>query len=50
MPAYKHDAAMFLHLRGWIASDRPHPRAPRRPDSDRAVLAEIAARLRVETA
>lgn len=45
VPAYKHDAAIFLHLRGRIASSRTHPRAPERPDSDRAVLAEIARRL-----
>ena len=28
VPAYKHAAAMFLHLRGWIASDRTHPGSP----------------------
>jgi dihydrodipicolinate synthase/N-acetylneuraminate lyase len=49
VPGYKHDAAMFLHLRGWIASDRPHPRALERPDADRAVLAGIAARLQVDS-
>ena len=47
VPAYKHDAAMFLHLRGWIASPRTHPRAPTRPESDGAVLLEIAERLGV---
>jgi dihydrodipicolinate synthase/N-acetylneuraminate lyase len=47
VPAYKHDAAMFLRLRGWATSDRTHPRAPERPESDRAVLAEIAGRLGV---
>jgi dihydrodipicolinate synthase/N-acetylneuraminate lyase len=45
VPAYKHDAAMFLHLRGWIASDRTHPNSPERPASDREVLREIAGRL-----
>jgi len=25
VPAYKHSAAQFLKLRGWIASDEPHP-------------------------
>jgi dihydrodipicolinate synthase/N-acetylneuraminate lyase len=49
VPGYKHDAAMFLHQRGWIASDRPHPGALHRPDADRMVLAGIAARLRVDT-
>ena len=28
VPAYKHDAAIFLHLRAWIASDETHPRSP----------------------
>ena len=45
VPAYKHDAAMFLHLRGRIASDRTRAGSPERPASDRAVLAEIAARV-----
>lgn len=47
VPAYKHNAAQFLHLRGWIASDRTHPQSPHRPSSDREVLAEIACRLGV---
>ena len=42
VPAYKHSAAMFLRLRGWVGDDRTHPGSPRRPDSDRAVLAAIA--------
>lgn len=45
VPAYRHDAAMFLHLRGWAASDRVPPGAPERPASDRAVLADILERL-----
>jgi len=45
VPAYKHSAAMFLHLRGWLESDTPHPRGVHRPDSDREVLRDIAARL-----
>ena len=45
VPAYRHDAAMFFELRGWAASDRTPPGAPRRPDSDRAVLADILDRL-----
>jgi len=45
VPAYRHSAAQFLHLRGRIATDRPHPRGPRRPDSDRPLLEDIAARL-----
>ena len=42
MPAYKHSAAMFLKLRGWIGHDATHPRSPTRPDSDRDILAAIA--------
>ncbi len=45
VPAYKHSAAQYLHLRGAIATDRPHPRSPRRPDSDRPLLEDIAARV-----
>jgi hypothetical protein len=47
VPAYKHSAAQFLKLRGWIASDTPHPQGQRRPDSDVAVLRDIAERLGV---
>lgn len=49
VPAYKHDAAIFLHLRGRIASPATHPDAPTRPDSDRPVLADIAERLEALT-
>jgi dihydrodipicolinate synthase/N-acetylneuraminate lyase len=45
VPAYRHDAAMFLALRGRIGSDAPPSGAPQRPDSDRAVLTDIAQRL-----
>jgi hypothetical protein len=45
VPAYRHDAAMFLELRGWASSDRVPDGTPRRPDSDRAVLADIAERV-----
>ena len=41
VPAYRHDAAMFLHRRGWIATDRTHPGSPARPASDADVLAGI---------
>jgi dihydrodipicolinate synthase/N-acetylneuraminate lyase len=47
VPAYKHSAAQFLKLRGWIKSDEPHPQADRRPESDVAVLQEIGERLGV---
>jgi len=45
VPAYKHSAAQFLHLRGQIATSATHPASPTRPDSDVAVLQEISNRL-----
>jgi dihydrodipicolinate synthase/N-acetylneuraminate lyase len=45
VPVYKHSAAQFLKLRGWLQSDCPHPRAERRPESDIAVLRDILTRL-----
>jgi dihydrodipicolinate synthase/N-acetylneuraminate lyase len=45
VPAYKHSAAMFLKLRGWVGHDGTHPRSPTRPDSDRDLLAAVAERL-----
>ncbi|HSL74971.1 MAG TPA: dihydrodipicolinate synthase family protein [Ilumatobacteraceae bacterium] len=46
VPAYRHDAAIVFELRGWARSDGTPPTVPRRPDSDRAVLADILERLR----
>ena len=46
VPAYKHSAAQFLKLRGWLKSDCPHPEAERRPQSDIAVLKDILMRLK----
>jgi dihydrodipicolinate synthase/N-acetylneuraminate lyase len=48
VPAYRHAAAMLLEARGWIASDRTPAGAPRRPNSDRAVLVDILARLEAD--
>lgn len=45
VPAYKHSAARFIKLRGWIASPATHPDSPRRPESDDPVLADLLARL-----
>jgi dihydrodipicolinate synthase/N-acetylneuraminate lyase len=45
VPAYKHSAAQFLKLNGWIQSDAPYPSAPRRPESDVPILRDIAERL-----
>ena len=43
--AYKHSAAQFLKLRGWIKSDTPHPNTLRRPESDIEVLQKILEQL-----
>lgn len=40
--AYKHSAAQFLKIRGWISTSDTHPDSPPRPDSDMEVLREIA--------
>ncbi|MBK9121695.1 MAG: dihydrodipicolinate synthase family protein [Chloroflexi bacterium] len=45
VPAYKHSAAQFLHLRGLIGSDLTHPLSPVRPVSDREILHDISERL-----
>lgn len=45
VPAYRHDAAMCFELRGWATTDATPPGVPRRPESDRAVLAAILERL-----
>lgn len=45
VPAYKHNCAQFLHLRGRISSDTPHPDAVSRPASDIAILQDISDRL-----
>lgn len=47
VPAYKHSAAQFLKLRGWIGSDNTHADSPPRPQSDIAILRDIAGRLGV---
>jgi dihydrodipicolinate synthase/N-acetylneuraminate lyase len=46
-PAYKHSCAQFLKLRGWIGSDRPHPRAATRPAGDVEILRELGQRMKV---
>jgi hypothetical protein len=46
-PAYRHSAAQFLQVTGHLDHDGGPPDAPRRPDSDVAVLADIARRLQV---
>lgn len=43
--AYKHAAAQYLHLTGALDADHVHPRAPRRPASDRVLLLDCALRI-----
>lgn len=45
VPAYKHSCAQFLALRGILTGDETHPESPRRPETDRAILEELAERL-----
>ena len=47
VPGYRHNAATFLELRGWAASDNVPAAAPRRPAADREVLRDIGERLGV---
>jgi hypothetical protein len=46
VPAYKHNAAQFLKLRGWIQTSLTYPGSAQRPESDVAILEEILARLK----
>jgi dihydrodipicolinate synthase/N-acetylneuraminate lyase len=41
VPAYKHSAAMFLHLRDQIQTNRTYPGSPTRQESDLEVLQSI---------
>ena len=45
VPAYKHSAAVFLHLTGRIPTDRTHPKNPQRPAWEPEILRDCAARL-----
>ena len=45
--AYKHTAAQFLKLRGWVSSSQTHPGSLARPDSDVQILQEIASQLEI---
>ena len=45
IPAYKHSAAVFLHLTGRIPTDLPHPQNPKRPPWEREILQDCARRL-----
>ena len=45
VPAYKHSAAVFLHLIGRIPSSMTHPKNPQRPPWEREMLEDCARRL-----
>lgn len=45
VPAYRHDAALVWHRRGWAPSSRVHPSGPSRPDGEDALLGTLLARL-----
>lgn len=46
VPAYRHSAAIFLHLQGRILASEPHPAAPRRPAWEAELLRSCLDRLR----
>ena len=43
--AYKHSAAIFLHMAGRISTNLPHPRSPRRPAWEAEILQDCMRRL-----
>ena len=45
VPAYKHSAAIFLHLIGKIPTSKTHPRSPERPAWEREMMLACAQRL-----
>jgi 4-hydroxy-tetrahydrodipicolinate synthase len=45
IPAYKHSAAIFLHLTGRISTDLTHPKNPRRPAWEAEILQDCMKRL-----
>jgi dihydrodipicolinate synthase/N-acetylneuraminate lyase len=45
VPAYKHSAAVFLHLTGRIPSNRTHPKNPQRPIWEGELLRDCMRRL-----
>jgi len=45
VPAYKHSAAVFLHLAGRIPSSLPHPQCPKRPQWEAEILRDCSRRL-----
>jgi len=47
VPAYKHSAAVFLHLAGKIPSNRTHPKNPQRPIWEAELMRDCMQRLNV---
>jgi dihydrodipicolinate synthase/N-acetylneuraminate lyase len=45
VPAYKHSAAVFLHLTGRIPTDKTHPSNPQRPVWEAELMRDCARRL-----
>jgi dihydrodipicolinate synthase/N-acetylneuraminate lyase len=45
VPAYKHSAAVFLHMTGRIPTDRVHPKNPKRAAWEAEILGDCASRL-----
>jgi len=45
IPAYKHSAAVFLHMSGRIPTDMPHPKNPKRPPWEADILQDCVRRL-----
>ncbi len=45
VPAYRHSAAVFLRLRGWIGTEATPPGVPRRPPFEEALLRQCGERL-----
>lgn len=45
VPAYKHSAAIFLHLLGKIPTSKTHPRSPERPEWEVEIMRSCAERL-----
>ena len=45
MTAYRHDAALVWHRRGWAPSAQVHPASPTRPPGEVELLATLLDRL-----
>jgi hypothetical protein len=45
VPAYRHDAALVWHRRGWAPSAQVHPASPSRPRGETELLATLLDRI-----